>query len=184
MTVRSKVCLVLGGARSGKSRYAESLVAASGLHKVYLATGQAGDAEMAARIESHRERRGPDWETVEEPIRLVEALRRHGTAESVVLVDCLTLWLSNLMLDGGDAAAEGARLVALLPELAGPVVLVSNEVGLGIVPENAMARMFRDQQGHLNQQVAAAADLVVFMAAGLPMRLKPAGEDKAQGSPA
>ncbi len=184
MAELSKVSLVLGGARSGKSRYAETLVVASGLHKVYLATGQAGDAEMAARIAAHRDRRGPGWATVEEPIGLVEALFRHGSGETALLVDCLTLWLSNLMLDGRDPAQESARLVAALPDLPGPVVLVSNEVGLGIVPENAMARMFRDHQGHLNQQLAAAADLVVFMAAGLPMRLKPAGEDRARRGPA
>ncbi len=134
---------------------------------------------MAARIAAHRDRRGTGWATVEEPIELVEALLQHGSGETALLVDCLTLWLSNLMLDGRDAAAESARLVAALPDLPGPVVFVSNEVGLGIVPKNAMARAFRDHQGHLNQRLAAAVDLVVFMAAGLPMRLKPAGEDRA-----
>ncbi|MGI9381508.1 MAG: bifunctional adenosylcobinamide kinase/adenosylcobinamide-phosphate guanylyltransferase [Methyloligellaceae bacterium] len=178
MAELSKVSLILGGARSGKSRYAEGLAGRWASHKVYLATGQAGDAEMVSRIAEHRERRGADWRTVEEPLHLVEALDSHCAPETVVLVDCLTLWLTNVMLEGREIADESERLVGAVASLAGPAIFVSNEVGLGIVPENAMARAFRDHQGRLNQQLAAVADLVVFMAAGLPMRLKGPGEDQ------
>lgn len=162
--------LVLGGARSGKSAYAERLLA--GGPALYLATGQAGDAEMAERIRRHRERRGPAWATVEEPLELAAALDRHARPERPVLVDCLTLWLSNLLLAGRDLDVARAGLVQVLPGLAGPVVLVSNEVGLGIVPDNALARRFRDEAGRLHQEVAAVAQRVVFVAAGLPLMLK------------
>lgn len=168
-----RVALVLGGARSGKSAYAERLAEAAGA-PVYLATGQAGDAEMAARIAAHRARRGAGWTTVEEPLDLVGALGASARPGRAVLVDCLTLWLANLMHDGRDPDAETARLAAALPGLAGPAVLVGNEVGLGIVPDNALARRFRDAAGRLNQAVAAAADRVVFVAAGLPLTLKDA----------
>jgi adenosylcobinamide kinase / adenosylcobinamide-phosphate guanylyltransferase len=162
--------LVLGGARSGKSAYAERLVLESAPSAVYLATGTAGDGEMAERIRQHRARRGAAWTTVEEPLDLCGVLA--GQARPV-LVDCLTLWLSNLMHAGADIGAETDRLTALLPRLAGPVVFVSNEVGLGIVPDNALAREFRDHAGRLNQAVAAAVDAVIFLAAGLPLQLKP-----------
>lgn len=162
--------LVLGGARSGKSAYAERLLA--GGPALYLATGQPGDAEMAERIRRHRERRGPAWATVEEPLELAAALDRHARPERPVLVDCLTLWLSNLLLAGRDLDAARAGLVQALPGLAGPVVLVSNEVGLGIVPDNALARRFRDEAGRLHQEVAAIARRVVFVSAGLPLMLK------------
>jgi adenosylcobinamide kinase/adenosylcobinamide-phosphate guanylyltransferase len=165
------VTLVLGGARSGKSTFAEELAARRG-PGVYLATGAAGDAEMAERIRLHRERRGPAWRTVEEPLDLVAALTRHAAPGHAVLVDCLTLWLSNLMGAGRDVAAETARLTGALPRLRGPVVFVSNEVGLGIVPDNALARAFRDHAGRLHQTVSEAAGLVVFMVAGLPMVVK------------
>jgi len=163
--------LVLGGARSGKSRYAESLIAARGA-RLYLATAEPGDAEMAARIAAHRARRGTGWTTVEAPLALVDALARHARADRPILVDCLTLWLSNLMLAGRDLEAEGRALVAALAGLAGPVVLVANEVGYGIVPDNALARRFRDAAGQLNQAVAAACQRVVLVAAGLPLVLK------------
>ena len=165
--------LVLGGARSGKSRYAESLVEGQSGECVYLATGAAGDTEMAVRIQAHREHRGARWRTVEAPLDLVAGLEAAVGRDRCVLVDCLTLWLSNLMAAGYDIEAERAALIAALANLAGPVVLVANEVGLGIVPETALARRFRDFAGHLNQAVAEAAQSVVFVAAGLPINLKP-----------
>ena len=177
MTGLPRAVLVLGGARSGKSRHAESLIesALSGGAcdgATYLATAAAGDAEMAARIAEHRRRRGPAWCTVEAPLDLPGALAEHAAPRRPVLVDCLTLWLSNLMFAGRDVDAESARLVAALQDPAGPVVLVSNEVGLGIVPDNALARAFRDHAGRLNQAVAACVPRVVFVAAGLTLTLK------------
>jgi adenosylcobinamide kinase/adenosylcobinamide-phosphate guanylyltransferase len=167
-----KATLILGGARSGKSRYAEALVAGHPGRHVYLATAEAGDAEMAERIRRHCARRGPGWTTIEEPLDLVRALEPATRDEAAVLVDCLTLWLSNLLGAGRDVAREAQALVEVLPRLQGPVVFVSNEVGLGIVPDNALARSFRDHAGFLNQIVAAAADRVYFVAAGLPLLLK------------
>lgn len=164
--------LVLGGARSGKSTFAESCVAASGLARIYVATATAGDAEMAERIARHRARRGASWRVVEEPLDLVEALDRGAGPGHAVLVDCLTLWLSNLMHAGRDVDREGLRLCDWLAAAPGRIVLVSNEVGLGLVPETALGRRFRDAQGRLNQQVAAVAAEVAFVAAGLPLWLK------------
>lgn len=164
--------LVLGGARSGKSAFAERLVLASGLEPVYLATAAAGDAEMAERIAHHRERRGPAWRTVEEELDLAGAIAREAQPSRALLVDCLTLWLSNLMFAERDLEAETAKLLAALGAAKAPVVLVSNEVGLGLVPDNALGRRFRDAQGRLNQAVAAAMPHVVFVAAGLPLTLK------------
>lgn len=136
---------------------------------VYIATAQAFDEEMRERIDHHKLRRSGDWVTVEAPLALVEAIEaQRGT----VLIDCLTLWLSNVIFAGKDAASEEARLLAALQNAASTIVLVSNEVGLGIVPDNRLARDFRDAQGRLNQRVAEIADHVVFMAAGLPMILK------------
>lgn len=168
------VTLVLGGARGGKSSHAEALVRDSGAAAaVYIATAEAGDAEMSARIEDHRARRPRGWITVEAPLELAAALRANAAPARPILVDCLTLWLSNLMHAGRDVAAETEGLVeALAGPLPCPAVLVSNEVGLGIVPDNALARAFRDQAGRLNQRIAAAADRVVFVAAGLPLLLK------------
>lgn len=166
-----KVTLVLGGVRSGKSSFAQSLIERAG-GGLYLATAEAGDAEMAARIEAHRKRRGQGWDTLEEPLELAAVLEKHAEPARPILVDCLTLWLSNVMQAGRDAEAESEKLVKALPGLGGAVVFVSNEVGLGIVPENELARAFRDRAGLLNQRLAAAADLVVFMAAGLPLVLK------------
>ncbi|WP_207458456.1 bifunctional adenosylcobinamide kinase/adenosylcobinamide-phosphate guanylyltransferase [Azospirillum sp. SYSU D00513] len=168
----AEVTFVLGGARSGKSRFAEGLVTATPDRRVYIATGQAWDSEMAERIARHREERGQGWTTVEEPLDLSGALRRHAVAGTSVLVDCLTLWLSNLMSEEREAAAEARGLLAALADGEGRVVIVSNEVGLGIVPDNALARRFRDEAGRLHQAVAAAADRVVFVAAGLPLYMK------------
>ncbi len=167
-----RITLVLGGARSGKSRYAEALVAEAAPGALYLATAEAHDAEMAERIRAHRARRGNFWQTLEEPLALAACLRRESRAERPILVDCLTLWLSNLLEAGRAVEREAADLLEALPALAGPVVFVANEVGLGIVPENALARAFRDHAGRLNQAIAATAERVVFIAAGLPLVLK------------
>jgi adenosylcobinamide kinase / adenosylcobinamide-phosphate guanylyltransferase len=163
------VTLVLGGARSGKSRYAEGL--AKG-RKIYIATAEALDEEMIARIADHRRRRGTDWTNVEEPLELLAALQVHDRLEHFILIDCLTLWLSNLMHRGRDCLVEVQALAEALPRFRSDIVLVSNEVGLGIVPDNALARAFRDEQGRCNQVIAAASDEVVVMIAGLPMQLK------------
>ena len=164
-----RVTLVLGGARSGKSALAEGVVRAAGPSPVYIATAEAWDDEMRARIAEHRAQRdGQGWRTVEAPLDLPGALAAAGSAP--VLVDCLTLWLTNLMLGEHNIPAASAALLAAL-DRPGPTVLVANEVGLGIVPDNALARRFRDAAGRLNQQVAARADTVVFTAAGLPMVL-------------
>lgn len=171
-----RLSLVLGGARSGKSAHAEALIeraidrGAAGA--VYLAIARAGDAEMAARIARHRARRGPYWQTVEEPLELARTLAAQARPDQPILVECLTLWVSNLMAAGRDLAAEREALLRTLPSLSGPVVLVSNEVGLGIVPDNALARAFRDEIGILHQAIARLADHVVFVAAGLPLVLK------------
>ena len=164
--------LVLGGARSGKSRHAEGLVLTSGLAPVYVATAEALDAEMAARIAQHRARRDESWRTIEEPIDLVGVLLRECRPGRAVLVDCLTLWLTNLMVAQRPVQADSARLLELLPTLPGDLVLVSNEVGLGVIPTDAMARAFIEHAGWLHQRIAEQADVVVFMAAGLPLHLK------------
>ena len=166
--------LVLGGARSGKSALAQQQAEATGLTTIYIATGQAFDSEMAARIAAHVSARGPAWRTVDAPFDLAAALTHEAGAGKIVLVDCLTLWLSNVLLRGDDAESACAALVAAVDALQGPAIFVSNEVGAGIVPENALARRFRDAQGRLNQQMAAACSQVVFVAAGLPLVLKPA----------
>lgn len=164
--------LVLGGARSGKSAFAEKLVSDSGLARIYLATATAGDDEMRERIYQHRARRGDGWRTVEEPLALVDALTREATHGRAVLVDCLTLWLSNLMEAGRDPDIEARRLTRFLGVARYPVVFVSNEVGMGLVPETPLGRAFRDAQGRLNQAIAAAVPNVAFVAAGLPLWLK------------
>lgn len=165
--------LVLGGQRSGKSRHAERLVVESGLARVYLATATAGDGEMARRIAAHRDRRDGEWTTVEEPLDLSGALERASHPDAIVLVDCLTLWLNNLYAADRRVGTESDRLVATLGRLAGPVVLVSNEVGSGIIPANELARAYADALGTLNQRVAAAVARVVLVVAGLPLVLKP-----------
>jgi adenosylcobinamide kinase/adenosylcobinamide-phosphate guanylyltransferase len=163
--------LVIGGARSGKSAYAERLVTATKRPRRYIATAEAWDDEMRARIAQHRADRGGDWTTVEAPLDLSAALAVVPPTE-VVLVDCATLWLTNHLLADHDIAAETRRLMAALLSCLAPVVIVSNETGWGIVPENALARRFRDDQGRLNQSLAAAAGLAVTVIAGLPLALK------------
>lgn len=162
--------LILGGARSGKSAHAQRRAAESGLPVVYLATAQAGDAEMAARILRHRAERPRDWRTVEEPLLLAAALTREAHDDRCLVVDCLTLWLSNVLL--AQREEEIGRLLATLPQLPGRILLVSNEVGYGIVPENALARRFRDEQGRLNQAIAALANRVTLVVAGIPVTVK------------
>jgi len=172
MTALPRLSLILGGARSGKSRHAEALVTATPGPWHYVATAQGLDDEMVARISKHRADRAKGWITTEEPLALAEALGRIATGSAPVLVDCLTLWLSNLMLDGRNPEAEADEVLRVVADLQAPVVLVANEVGLGIVPDNALARAFRDAAGRLNQRIAAQADRVVFVAAGLPLVLK------------
>ena len=166
------VTLILGGARSGKSRHAESLVDRHPGRRVYLATAEILDDEMAARVKAHRDRRDSDWKTVEEPLELSRALKAETEQGAAVLVDCLTLWLGNLLGKERDAEAEIAGLIDAVHQFGGPVVFVSNEVGLGIVPDNALARRFRDLAGILHQRLAEKADRVLFVAAGLPLTLK------------
>lgn len=163
--------LILGGARSGKSALAERRAQASGLDVVYVATGSAGDSEMQQRIAHHRARRPPHWRTVEEPLRLAAVLQAEAAAERCLIVDCLTLWLTNLLL-GPGLEPEREALLTTLPALPGSVILVSNEVGCGIVPLNELARRFADEQGRLNQAAAAACQRVTLVAAGLPLELK------------
>jgi len=139
---------------------------------VYVATAEAHDREMAVRIAEHRRRRDGRWRTVEAPLDLPGAVAVHGSDGQALLIDCLTLWLTNVMLAGRDLVTEQQRLVTALHDADGPVVVVSNEVGFGIVPDNALARKFRDAQGRLNMQVAAIADRAVLIAAGLPLILK------------
>lgn len=170
--------LVLGGARSGKSHYAETLIAGhleastSIVRPTYIATAEAGDGEMVNRIADHRARRGDRWHTEETLLALAETIVSATADGQPALIDCLTLWLSNVMHAELELDAETATLLDAFEHAKGPVVCVSNEVGLGIVPENALARAFRDAAGHLNQQVAAQADRVEFIAAGLPVTLK------------
>lgn len=170
----SRSILVLGGARSGKSRFAEGLARDTGLDRFYLATGRAWDDEMRARIATHKADRADDgWTTHEEPLDLIGALKALDQPDRVILVDCLTLWVTNLMMEEDrDVDADGAALAAGLGELKSTVIFVSNEVGLGIVPENKMARAFRDHAGRLHQAIAAQADEVYFVAAGLPLKMK------------
>jgi adenosylcobinamide kinase / adenosylcobinamide-phosphate guanylyltransferase len=166
--------LILGGAKSGKSAYAERLVTAYPPPHIYVATAQVLDEEMAKRIETHRNRRERSWETIESPLELVSTLGRFQGGQNVVLVDCLTLWLSNLLLQTPNQPLEGAvrELVEFIKVVDYPLFLVSNEVGGGIVPDNPMARRFRDLAGFANQQVAAACRTVTMTVAGLPLRLK------------
>jgi adenosylcobinamide kinase/adenosylcobinamide-phosphate guanylyltransferase len=164
--------LILGGARSGKSALAARLARSSGLAVTLVATATASDAEMAERIARHRAARPSTWRVVEEPIALAAALRAECAADRIVIVDCLTLWLSNLLLAEAPLESERAAFLDALPALPGRVLLVANEVGLGIVPENALARRFRDEQGTLNQAVAALCERVILVAAGIPLAVK------------
>jgi adenosylcobinamide kinase/adenosylcobinamide-phosphate guanylyltransferase len=176
--------LILGGARSGKSRHAEELARDSGLAVTIIVTAEALDAEMRARIRRHQRDRPAQWRTVEAPLALAEALRRRAAGGRCIVVDCLTLWLGNL-LAGSDALplpldadalprlqAERAALLDTLPRLPGEILLVANEVGLGLVPQTPLGRLFRDEAGRLNQALAAVCERVSFVAAGLPLRLK------------
>jgi adenosylcobinamide kinase/adenosylcobinamide-phosphate guanylyltransferase len=166
---------VTGGARSGKSRLAEELAQGYGAPLGYIATGRAGDAEMAERIDRHRARRGPVWRTIEEPEDLAGAIGANAGSCNALLVDCVTLWLTNLLLKYGDCVRvleEVEALVRLLPGLRTPLILVSNEVGMGIVPENWLARAFRDMAGEANEMLARAADEVYVTFSGLPLKLK------------
>jgi adenosylcobinamide kinase/adenosylcobinamide-phosphate guanylyltransferase len=165
------ITLVLGGARSGKSSYAEWLIGTYPKPWVYIATAEARDEEMAERIAAHRDRRDAGWQTVEAPHDLADALKA-APQDAAVLVDCLTLWLSNLMEGAFDIEVQTARLKEALSARTGPTVLVSNEVGLGIVPDNALARRFRDAQGNLNQRLAAQAARVIMMVAGVAVAVK------------
>ncbi|WP_085901305.1 bifunctional adenosylcobinamide kinase/adenosylcobinamide-phosphate guanylyltransferase [Kiloniella majae] len=165
--------LILGGARSGKSSYAEQLVERQKGDCLYVATARVWDDEMSDRIDEHKERRGARWTTFEEPLDLVQCLKRIQRPDATILVDCLTLWVTNLMMEGRNPDVEGAQLVASLAELPCPVVLVSNEVGLGIVPMDKMSRDFRDYAGRLHQRLAAVVPSVTFMVSGLPMQVKP-----------
>jgi adenosylcobinamide kinase/adenosylcobinamide-phosphate guanylyltransferase len=162
--------LVLGGARSGKSAHAEQLIGELAPPWTYIATAQAFDDEMRERIAHHQSRRDERWRTVDAPLELAAALA--GAGEGPVLIDCLTLWLSNHMLAGHDVEAERRRLVEVLARPRGAWFVVSNEVGMGIVPDNALARRFRDEAGRLNQQVGAIADRVMLMVAGIPIKVK------------
>jgi len=177
--------LILGGARSGKSRHAEALAAASGKRVVYVATAQANDAEMSARIAMHRRQRDPNWQTLEESILLGDVIRCYGNEGNVILIDCLTLWLSNLLFYDGRAYPEigtieppekfhqqRADLLQALEEAKGDVILVSNEVGNGIVPSGAISRWFVDEAGRLHQEIAAICDKAMLIVAGLPLSLK------------
>jgi adenosylcobinamide kinase/adenosylcobinamide-phosphate guanylyltransferase len=177
------VTLVLGGARSGKSTYAEkridgTLTGGAPRPALLIATADLadsaryGDAEMAARIAAHRQRRGAHWQTVEEPVDLAGVLRRHAASGPPILVDCLTLWLSNLLLRDHDIAAASDALAAALAAARVDIVLVANEVGLGIVPDNALARRFRDEAGRLNMRLAQHAGHIVLLVAGIPMAIK------------
>ncbi|MHB9119094.1 MAG: bifunctional adenosylcobinamide kinase/adenosylcobinamide-phosphate guanylyltransferase [Burkholderiales bacterium] len=166
--------LILGGARSGKSALAEKRARESGLDVAYIATATAGDGEMAQRIAHHRARRPEGWALVEEPIRLAAALQQHAAAGRCLLVDCLTLWLNNLLAEADEAVFRRERdaLLAALPGLPGRILLVSNEVGMGIVPLGELSRRFCDEAGRLHQELAQVCGRVTFVAAGLPLILK------------
>lgn len=169
-----KSILITGGARSGKSRFAEDLVLSQGQAPVYIATAEAFDGEMEARIAAHRARRGPEWSTVQAPLDLAQALRdTDAPGGAPRLVDCLTLWLSNLMHAKRDVAEEIAALTALIPTQSAPLTFVTNEVGAGIVPENALARRYRDEAGEMNQKLAAAVNEAYLVVSGCPVRIKP-----------
>ncbi len=164
--------LILGGARSGKTTYALNMAEALRLECLYIATATAEDEEMKLRIAHHKAERGAHWRLIEESIALPRLLMKENSADSIILVDCLTLWLSNLICSGRDYNAMSDALIQSVKQAARPVIFVSNEVGLGIVPDNALAREFRDAQGRLNQKMAEICDQVIFMVAGIPMKLK------------
>jgi len=163
--------LVIGGARSGKSRYAQSRADTLDFNKIYVATAQAFDEEMRDRIARHQADRD-DWETIEAPLEVAAAIAMRSTPRTVILVDCLTLWATNLILGDHDVTAATTALIDAIRAAPGPVILVANEVGFGIVPENALARRFRDEAGIINQRIAAVVSEVQLVAAGIPLKLK------------
>ena len=171
-TTLTGTTLLLGGARSGKSRLAVSMASQSGLAPIMLATATAGDAEMAERIARHRAERDARWETFEVALDLPQRLADLASPQRFVVVDCVSFWLANLLFANEDADAAASHLAARIADLKGPVAFVSNEVGSGIVPDNELARRFRDVQGRANQMLSAAAQQVVLVVAGLPLKLK------------
>jgi adenosylcobinamide kinase/adenosylcobinamide-phosphate guanylyltransferase len=173
VTTAARLTFILGGARSGKSGFAEQLASGSGLQPVYIATAEPLDPEMQQRIDRHRSRRDQRWRTIEAPLELPTAIWQHAGTDRFLVIDCLTLWLTNLILAGRDVESESDRLLAALAETEAAVAVVSNEVGLGIVPLGELSRQFVDATGRLHQSVAAAAGRVVMMVAGLPLELKP-----------
>jgi adenosylcobinamide kinase/adenosylcobinamide-phosphate guanylyltransferase len=177
---RIRSLLVIGGARSGKSAYAQSLAEAYGSERLYLATAAPGDEEMAARIARHQAHRGQGWTTLEEPLEIAAVLLTRARPSRVVVVDCLTLWLSNLLLAGRDPGPAVRALADAIGRLAGPAILVSNEVGMGLVPNHKLGRDFRDWQGRANREIGAVCDAVIFVTAGLPLQLKPAATPSVQ----
>ena len=172
MTQHPRTILVLGGARSGKSRHAQALAERMAAERIFIATGQAFDDEMRERIARHRADRDASWRTIEAPIALPQAIRDHGDKSAVLLVDCLTLWLSNLLLAEADLDAASDDLVSAIGERSAAMLFVANEVGFGIVPDNALARRFRDAAGRLNQRLAAECDVTDLVVAGIPLRLR------------
>jgi len=165
--------LIFGGTRSGKSAFAQQRATASGLDVIYVATAESRDAEMAERIARHRAERPADWGLIEEPLALAAALRTQAAPNRCLLVDCLTLWLSNLLAAGDERLTlEISALLDILPTLPGQILLVSNEVGQGIVPDNPLARRFRDEAGYLHQKIAVRCERATFIIAGLPLLLK------------
>jgi adenosylcobinamide kinase / adenosylcobinamide-phosphate guanylyltransferase len=175
-----KTTLVIGGCRSGKSNHALKLAASMGTKKkIFLATCIPQDEEMHQRVSKHQTERGKDWTAIETPVYLAEAITKNSPKADIILVDCLTLWVSNLMMTYPDVDvifSQTTHLIKSLGEASCPVVLVTNEVGNGIVPENKIARQFRDAVGYVNQQVAAGVDQVIWMVAGIPVRIKPVNE--------
>lgn len=173
---QGQITLILGGTRSGKSRFAQELAEESGNALVYIATAEAFDAEMADRIDRHKKDRGPQWQTVEETTDIAAMIAAHSAPQVTILIDCLTIWLSNLMLGPADKELDietaQEQLAGALTKARGPVILVSNEVGSGIVPDSALGREFRDEAGRMNQRIAAAAGDVALITAGLPLWLK------------
>jgi adenosylcobinamide kinase/adenosylcobinamide-phosphate guanylyltransferase len=176
VSAANRIMLVLGGQRSGKSAFAENLVQRSGTEALYVATATAGDDEMTARIRAHQTRRGAAWRNIEEPLDLTAVLRRQANARTSVLVDCLTLWLSNVIAAERHVGRESEALVEVLSQVDGAVVLVSGEVGLGVIPDNRLGRSYADALGTLNQRIAAIAGRVVLVVAGQPIILKPAAK--------
>ena len=169
----AQIQFVLGGARSGKSAHAEGLAETAGSNPIYIATAEIFDQEMESRIELHRERRGPHWQLVEAPLDLPEALAKADNPDSVILIDCLSVWITNVLVHERDTDAACRALVDCLANCSGHVILVASETGLGIIPENKLSRQFRDANGRLNQAVAAVANEVFFVAAGIALRIKP-----------